>query len=192
MNQMLEKDEPAASRRTITGNDMNLTIRKATVEDSSELAVLMNLAGDGIPAFLWENMGDSGENPMAIGARRVARKEGGFSYLNAYVATCGGAIAGMLLGYKLSDPLDPGPLDEFPSVIRPLVELETLVPGSWYINAVATDAAYRREEVGRKLMKRAEQLAFESNAGVLSLIVAEENVPARRLYESLAYQVIAR
>lgn len=171
---------------------MKTTIRKAKIEDAPKLAELMNLAGEGIPAYLWECMADPGEEVMAFGTRRVAGTESGFSYTNAHVAERDGAIAGMLLGYRLPDPYETGPLDEIPAVVRPLVELEALVPGSWYVNAVATDSAYRGQGVGRMLMEEAERLAAESHATMLSLIVAEQNAAAYRLYEMLGYQVYAR
>lgn len=171
---------------------MKLTFHKAKVDDALKLAELMNIAGEGIPAHLWERMAGPDEDVLAFGACRVARTEGGFSYTNAYIAARAGVIAGMLLGYRLPDPYETGPLDESPSVVRPLVELEALVPGSWYVNAVATDAVYRGQGVGRKLMEWAEQLAVGSQADALSLIVAEENKGARRLYERLGYQDIAR
>ncbi|WP_232209240.1 GNAT family N-acetyltransferase [Alkalilimnicola ehrlichii MLHE-1] len=171
---------------------MDLSVRNAKAEDAPKLAELMNLAGEGIPAYLWGRMAGPGEDALAFGARRVARTEGGFSYTNTYVAEYDGAMAGMLLGYRLPDPYEAGPLDEIPVVVRPLIELEALVPGSWYINAVATDTAYRGQGVGRRLMDWAEHLAAASGAGVLSLIVAEENARARRLYEKLGYQAIAR
>lgn len=171
---------------------MRLTIRNANIEDSPILAEFMNLAGEGIPAYLRELMAGPGEDPMAFGARRVARTEGGFSYTNACVAAYDDAIAGMLLGYKLPDPYDAGPPEDIPEVVRPLIELESLVPGSWYINAIATDAAYRGRGVASSLMERAEQLAGRAHADALSLIVAEENLTARRLYEKLGYEGIAR
>jgi len=167
-------------------------IREARVEDASKLAELMNVAGEGIPAYLWEGMASPGEDVMAFGARRVAQPEGGFSYTNAHVAVYADQIVGMLVGYRLPDPHEVGPLDEIPAVVRPLVELEAEAPGSWYINAVATDAEYRGKGVGRKLLGLAEQLAGASGAGTISLIVAEENAGARRLYEILGYQIIAR
>ncbi|WP_111412238.1 GNAT family N-acetyltransferase [Billgrantia lactosivorans] len=171
---------------------METTIRKARVEDAPTLAELMNLAGEGIPAYLWERMAEPGEDVMAFGACRVARPEGGFSYANAHVAEVDTGIAGMLLGYRLDDPYDTGPMDELPAVVRPLVELEALVPGSWYVNAVATVSAYRGQGVGRRLMAQAERLAAESHARTMSLIVAEQNDRARRLYEELGYQAHAR
>ncbi len=171
---------------------MNTAIRKAKVDDAPRLAELMNMAGEGIPAHLWGRMAGPDEDVMRFGAQRVARAEGGFSYTNAYVAVCNGAVAGMLLGYRLPDPYEAGPLDEIPDVVRPLVALEALVPGSWYVNAVATDSAFRGHGIGHKLMEWAEQLAKVSDSGALSLIVAEENALARRLYENLGYETSAR
>ncbi len=167
-------------------------MRKAAVEDAPKLAELMNIAGEGIPAYLWERMAGPDEDVMTFGARRVAGTEGAFSYTNAYIAACDDTIVGMLLGYRLPDPYETGPLDAIPSVVQPLVELESRVPGSWYVNAVATESAQRGQGVGRRLMELAEQLADASNSDALSLIVAEENAGARQLYERLGYRNIAR
>ena len=171
---------------------MDVVIREAVPEDSARLAGLMNLAGEGIPAYLWGEMASPGEDVMAFGARRVAGTEGGFSYTNAHVATIDGMIAGMLLGYSLPDPYELGSLQDIPAVVRPLVQLESLAPGSWYINAIATEAAYRGQGVAGRLMRLAGQLARESGAQTLSLIVAEANVPACRLYAKLGYEIRAR
>ncbi len=171
---------------------MELKIHKAGVEHAARLAELMNMAGEGIPAHLWERIAGPEEDVLEFGARRVAQAEGGFSYTNAHIAEVDGEIAGMLLSYRLPDPHEIGPLEEVPPVVRPLVELEAEVPGSWYVNAVATDARYRGQGVGRKLMETAEQLASSSGAETLSLIVAEQNAGALRLYEKLGYQIIAR
>lgn len=171
---------------------MNVMLRRATLEDAAKLAELMNLAGEGIPAYLWKQMAEPGEDIMSFGARRVAREAGGFSYTNAHVAVCDDAIAGMILSYKLPDPYDSGSIEELPPVVRPLVELESQVPGTWYVNAVAADAQFIGQGVGRKLMEFAEQLAREAKTEIMSLIVAEENAPAMKLYQKLNYQVTAR
>lgn len=68
---------------------MKVTIKKAKGEDAPKLAVPMNIAGEGIPAWLWERMADPGEDVMAFGARRVARTEGDFSYTNALTLEIG-------------------------------------------------------------------------------------------------------
>lgn len=170
----------------------SLILRPATAADAPILAELMNVAGEGLPAFLWAGMADDDEDPMAVGARRVARPEGGFSHVHARVAEIAGDIAGMLLGYRLPDPYDLDDPASYPPVVLPLVELEALAPGSWYVNAVATTQAQRGRGVGTRLMALAESLAEETGARDVSLIVAEENAGARRLYERLGYRPVAR
>ena len=170
----------------------DLNIRRATPDDAAPLAELMNMAGDGIPAWLWARMAEPGEAPMDFGARRVAGNEGGFSYIHAHVATLDGDIAGMLLGYRLPDPHDTGSLEEVPAPVRPMLELEAMAPGTWYVNAVASAPAHRGHGIGTRLMQYAETLARESGAGGLSLIVARDNDRAVRLYQTLGYRETAR
>jgi ribosomal protein S18 acetylase RimI-like enzyme len=167
---------------------MAIEIRPALPEEAGELAVLMNMAGEGIPLYLWERMAEAGEEHMEVGARRVRRDEGGFSYRHAHVAQIGDAMAGMLLSYRLDDPYEVGNLDEYPEVVRPLVELEAMAPGSWYITAVAVSPDFRRRGVGTALMDFAEEQAREEDTGQISLIVADENRGAVELYEKLGYR----
>ncbi|MGY6519366.1 MAG: N-acetyltransferase family protein [Lysobacteraceae bacterium] len=170
---------------------MNTTLRNARIEDAPALVELMNMAGDGIPAYLWGLMAAPGEEAVSVGRRRVAGTEGGFSHTNAHVVESDGVVAGMLLGYRLPDPGESH-ADGVPAVVRPLLELESLAPGSWYINAVATAPGHRGRGVGSQLMAWAERLAQASDARSLSLIVAEANAGACRLYARLGYQVAAR
>lgn len=170
---------------------IDIVVRRATPEDARPLAELMNMAGEGLPAYLWSQHCGPDESALDFGTRRVAGTEGGFSHVNARVAEVGRRVAGMLLGYRLPEPDDPGDLDQCPPVVRPLLELEALAPGSWYVNAVATDPACRGQGVGTRLMAEAEALARDSGAATLSLIVAEGNAGAVRLYERLGYTRLA-
>jgi ribosomal protein S18 acetylase RimI-like enzyme len=167
-------------------------IRNAIPEDGTVLAELMNLAGEGLPSYLWSQLAGPGEDAMAVGARRVASVDGGFSYRHAHVLLRCGQVAGMLLGYRLPEHPDMSALEGCPKVVLPLLELEAQVPGSWYVNAVATMPGQRGLGVGTRLMQLAEQLALESAAAALSLIVAAENTGASRLYERLGYVAVAR
>jgi ribosomal protein S18 acetylase RimI-like enzyme len=169
----------------------DMTLRPASPADAPVLARLMNAAGEGLPAWLWSQMAEPGEDVMAFGSRRVAGDDSSFSYRNVHVGEVGSAIVGMLLGYRLADPYDAGDLDELPLVIRPLIELESMAPGSWYINAVATLPEVRGKGVGSRLMKLAEQLCRESGGGEISLIVARENTGAVRLYDRLGFRPVA-
>ena len=162
-------------------------IRPAGQDDASALARLINLAGEGIPLWLWRRDAASDEEAFAIGAQRAARDSGGFSYTNAHVAEVDGQVAAMLLGYRLPDPYDIDDLDEAPEVVRPLIELESQAPGSWYLNAIATFENFRGRGVGSRLMSLALERARESGATELSLIVAQENQGAFRLYQREGY-----
>jgi hypothetical protein len=114
------------------------TYRPATKADASALAVLVDIAGEGLPAHLWSTLKAPGESILEVGRERATREEGGFTYRNAIVAEAGGEIAACLVGYRLDDSYDLGNLEEIPELVRPLVLLEAKAPGSWYINVLAT------------------------------------------------------
>lgn len=171
---------------------MKTTIRPARREDAADLARLIDLAGEGMPCWLWAQSAAPGQTPEEVGRERAAREEGGFSYRNARVCVDGrGRIAGMLLSYRLPDPYElPGP-GELPPVVRPLVRLEASAPGSWYVNAVAVYPGFRGSGIGANLMALAAELACAAGADSVSLIVASTNTGAKRLYERLGYTLAA-
>lgn len=170
-----------------------MNIRNARPEDAPALARLIDIAGEGIPSWLWSRSAESGQTAEQVGCERAAREEGGFSYRNARVCVdTSGHIIGMLLSYRQPDPYELPDLAELPAVVRPLVELEAAAPGTWYVNALATFPESRGLGAGTRLMGLAESMAREAGAPGLSLIVAEENAGAKRLYERLGYRVTAR
>lgn len=167
-----------------------MIMRDATVDDARDLAFLIDLAGEGLPRSLWRLMAGRGEDPLAVGARRAARDDGSFSYRNAKILEIDGSVAGMLLSYGLPDPYDLGDLDDYPAVVRPLVELEAEAAGSWYINAVATYERFRGRGVASALMSACAETARQAGASGISLIVASENRKAYDLYLRLGYRQI--
>ena len=91
-----------------------------------------------------------------FGRSRAAREEGNFSYKNATVAEVDGEVVACLVDYPLDDPYDTGDLNDLPEVVRPLVELESKAPGSWYINVVAAFPEFRGQGIGARLLALAE------------------------------------
>ena len=166
-----------------------MEINNATCEDAAELAYLINLAGEGIPEFLWQGMIEDTESPLEVGAKRAAREEGGFSYRNAKVIRQDGKVAGMIISYQLDDPYETGELSEYPDVVRPLIELEAQAPGSWYINAIATSEQHRGMGIASTLLEDAEQQARAQGVSSMSIIVASENPTAKTLYLNQGYQL---
>jgi ribosomal protein S18 acetylase RimI-like enzyme len=164
-----------------------LETKPAQQHHAADLARLINLAGEGLPAHLWHGMIEGNESPLDVGARRAARKDGAFSYTNARICVENNEVLGMIVAYRLPDPYEIGELSDYPDVIRPLIELEARAPGSWYINAIATYPRHRGKGVARRLMADTEGRAAAAGCDAVSLIVAAENATAVRLYRHLDY-----
>jgi ribosomal protein S18 acetylase RimI-like enzyme len=161
-------------------------IRPGAVEDASLLAELVNYAGEGLPLYLWSRMAEPGESAWDVGRRRAAREEGSFSYRNATIIEHDGDAAGCLIGYAIPDDPTPIPSD-MPAMFVALQELENLVPGTWYVNVLAVQPAFRGLGLGTKLLALAEERARADGRRGLSVITSDDNVGARRLYERCGY-----
>jgi ribosomal protein S18 acetylase RimI-like enzyme len=133
-----------------------------------------------------------GKSAIEIGRERARREEGGFSYRNATIAEIGGEIAACLVDYRLDEPYDTGGLDSMPELVQPLVKLESKVPGSWYVNVLATFPEFCRKGIAAALLAIAEQKARKERAPSLSVIVASWNEAATRLYARAGYSARAR
>lgn len=164
--------------------------RRARLDDAPQLADLVNFAGEGVPLYLWGKMAMPGETAWDVGRRRAARDDGGFSWRNAYVADIGGNAVACLIGYGIPDTPEPIAADTSPMFI-PLMELESLAPGTWYVNVLATYPEHRGQGIGSGLLGLAETLAMDDGKRGLSVIVSDSNTGARRLYERCGYVEIA-
>jgi ribosomal protein S18 acetylase RimI-like enzyme len=165
--------------------------RPARKADASALAVLVDIAGEGMPAYMWSTLASPGQSLLEVGRERAQREEGGFSYRNAVVAELDGEIVASLVGYRLDDPYEFGVLEEMPEIVHPLVKLEAKAPGSWYVNVLATFPEFRRSGIGAQLLAIAEDKAREQGAPSLSVIVGSWNEGAARLYGRAGYAAIA-
>ena len=172
---------------------MTPTFRPARKADAAALAVLVDIAGEGMPAFMWSMLAAPGQSLLELGRERAQREAGGFSYRNSIVAEIDGEVAASLVGYRLDDPYDlEASLAETPEIVRPLVRLEAQAPGSWYVNVLATFPEFRRQGIAARLLEIAAQKARAQGAPSLSVIVASWNAPAARLYASAGYAGLAR
>lgn len=147
------------------------------------------MAGEGIPAFFWAQEAREDESVLQAGARILNNEVENFSYRNMQVAALDGVIAGMLLAYRLPDTDAVEDLERLPRFIRPLVELEQCVPGSFYINMLATFPQFRGRSVGTQLMNLVDALARKAGCDQSSIEVFEQNEGALRLYLRLGYRV---
>ena len=103
----------------------------------------------------------------------------------------GGAVAACLLGYPAED--EPSPIaPDTPPVFVPLLELEALAPGSWYLNVLATYDGFRGKGCGSALLAEAEAITRPTGCKTISLITADTHLDAQRLFAAKGYTEIAR
>ncbi len=165
--------------------------RPATIDDAPVLAELVNYASEGMALYLWEQMAEPGETVWDVGRRRAARDDGSFSYRNADIIEHDGEAAGCLIGYEIADEVEPVP-DDTPALFRPLMELENLAPGTWYVNVLAVVPDHRNKGLGEALLARADNIGRDLGKRGMSLIVSDGNPNAQRLYERCGYEVAAQ
>ena len=168
--------------------------RWATKQDAAALAELINMASHGLALYWWEKVAKESGDTTAweVGRQRAQRETGSFSYRNAVLREVDGEVTAALIGYPLAEVPDPSRFDDLPQLFVALQELEDLVPGTWYINVLATVPAMRGQGLGRGLLKVADDLARQSRCNGLSLIVVDSNTGARRLYERSGYEELAQ
>ncbi len=164
-------------------------IRPAQPADAAALADFINEAGGGLPLYFWtQAAGDL--DPWTYGQQRAARDEGDFSWKNAHVIERSPTVLAMLLGFRIeASDLETS---ELPELVRPLVELEQLAVGSFYINALAVDPSHRGRGYGGELLALSHALAAKEGCHQISLQNFTNNPRARQLYQRNGFVEVAR
>ncbi|GBE44237.1 MAG TPA: GNAT family N-acetyltransferase [Rhizobiales bacterium] len=172
--------------------DPSLHLRPAAPDDAEVLCELINIAGEGLPLYVWEHMAEEGESAWAFGRRRARREEGDFSYRNATIAEIEGETAACMIGYPIADRPEDIDTGTMPAIFVPLKELENLAAGSWYTDILSVYPQYRGRGLGTGLLEVAAARAGELGRKRLSLVITDANTRARRLYERCGYVERAR
>lgn len=128
-----------------------------------------------------------GQDPWEVGrARQTERVREG----QIVVVDFGDGAVASLTGYPIGS--EPKPIgNDFPALFRPLQELENKALESWYVNVLACYPEYRGQGLGSRLLNLAEQIARDGELRRMSVIVANNNAGARRLYERHGYEEVA-
>ena len=163
-------------------------LRLAMRRDARALAELVNFAGEGLPLHLWTKIAGPRADPWEIGRERQEAK---VDSANIVVVDEGDGVLAAMTGYVVGP--EPEPVtDEMPPLFRPLQELENLAPESWYVNVLAAYPHARGRGYGTRLLQLADEFAREAGLDRLSIIVADLNDGARRLYERRGFSETAR
>src|SRR5262245_32780635 len=170
---------------------MVLSIAPAEKIDAAGLAVLADIAGHGLPSWLWHRAKekDGYHSVMEVGRERVLSDDHVLSHRSMVAAKVNGELAGMLLDYRLNEPNSEVDIAESGPIIGPLLKLENRVPRSWYVNMLAVFRQFRGQGIGRKLLDESAKRAIGAGCRDMSIIVEDDN-PARRLYEAFGFESI--
>ena len=170
---------------------MALTIAPAEKADAAGLAVLCDIAGHGLPSWLWYpvKVRDGYYSVMEVGRERVLSDDHALSHRKMIAAKVDGELAGMLVDYPLAKPNSETDIAEVGPVIGPMLVLENYVTGSWYVNMLAVFRQFRGQGVGWQLLDESRKRADAAGCTELSIIVEDDN-PARRLYEAFGFEAI--
>jgi ribosomal protein S18 acetylase RimI-like enzyme len=169
---------------------LHAPFRRARPEDARAVAELIDMAGGGVRSLLWEAEAAEGEGPLDVGARLVAQPAGHLSFANAVVGDEGGRVTCVLFGYR--SEIELSDLADAPDILHPVIRLAAQAPDTWHVDSVAVAPPFRRRGLGTRLLRIADALAAEEGLTQTSLIVAEANEGARRLYEREGYRCVAR
>jgi ribosomal protein S18 acetylase RimI-like enzyme len=161
----------------------SVLFRPAQPFDVPNLVCLIDSAGRGLPVWLWSTLRQPGQSAIEVGRQRILTKtDHPFYYKNWTVAEVDGAVVGALMGCVTSESYRRDDANELPQVFVPLLELEALAGGSWYLNVLAVYPEFRGQGIGTALLSEAEAIARATGASRISIIVEDANAGAFKLY----------
>ena len=168
-----------------------ITIRPAIKADASEVALLVNIATHGGVGIGWRHdaRAEGTYDPAEVGRLDMLDETSDLNWRNAFMAESDGEVVGMLLGYPEPDVMPALPAVE--GFLRPIIELEWLTAGNWFVSMLAVHAPWRGKGIGGKLMATAEEKRAQTGRRGIALIVEDENTGARGLYERGGFAVAA-
>lgn len=161
----------------------SVRFRRAQESDVPDLLCLIDSASRGLALWLWSTLREPGQATLEVARHRLRTQTASpLHYGGFIVAEIDGAIAGALTGRLIPIPYDRGDSADLPNVFAPLLELEAVAAGSWYITIMSVYPEFRGQGVGSALLGEAENTARHTAAPQVSLIVEEANAGALKLY----------
>jgi ribosomal protein S18 acetylase RimI-like enzyme len=153
----------------------------------------MDMASRGLVNWVWTTIAEPGQSALEVGRDRLRNRADLPSHYSRWiVAEQDGEVAGGFAGYVVPDPYDAGDISDLPKVYGPLLELEALAAGSWFLMAIAVYPDFRRQGLGSALLGAAKETARKSGVERITLTVSTANENAGRLYGRHGFNEIGR
>ena len=127
------------------------------------------------------------DHSVLSAARRLVLEDRNlpYHYSRAHVLEFDGRVAGGLIGGLTGE--EPS-LKDWAPYLEPLATLENRVPGYWNVLAIAIYPEFRGQGLASKLLDHAVQLASQSGARGLSIVVEDSNTAAITLYKKKGFE----
>jgi ribosomal protein S18 acetylase RimI-like enzyme len=171
-----------------SGGASEIALRPALLSDVPVIERLVDIASSGLARYVLSAAAAPAEKPREASIRVISGDQGFLSWRCTTLAEVGGVVAGMMMTSRIAEAWD-APIDP-PAVLRPQAGLRARAIGAQHVTFLATLARFRGRGIGWALLTHAERLA--DGAVGLSLIVADPNPPARRLYDRFGFHETAR
>ena len=168
-------------------------LRPATKQDAVQLAVLMDIASHGLVSWYWSTLVSVGQSPLEIGRDRLQGRHDLSSHFSHWtIAEIEGEIVGAFAGYVIPNPYNPGDVKDLPKVYAPILELESLAAGYWYLMSLSVYPEFRRKGIGSSLLQAAILQAKGYPVNHMTLTVSSANKEALALYSQIGFNEMAR
>ena len=165
-----------------------LQFRTATEDDCTELALIRDIAGRRMPAYLWSEEVVQGQSCFEYGREKIRNDVNNTAYFkNWQVAESKSKFVGAFFGFSVDDPYPEFDLDSVPECFRPCIELERVASGCWLLQAIAILPQYRGKGLARQLLEKAESVAKDFGKNRIALQVEEVNGVAFKTYKRNGY-----
>lgn len=165
-----------------------ISIRPAGRGDVPAIVHLLDIATYGYVSHVFGVLCGPGADLYQVVKERVEDPASALSYEKAQMAEYNGKVAGFVMCETIPDPADLV-LADTPDVFRPLLELESMAPGTTLVNFLAAFAEMRGHGIGKRLMTEAEKRRGPNG---MSLTIHDLNDGARKLYEGLGFREAGR
>lgn len=166
----------------------DIQFRPGRISDAADLAILLDAASRRLAAWFWSTMAEPGQSWPEVGRARIrGNPESPTYHSNWVVAEVDGATAGGLNCYLIPASYEAGDAARLPVNFTPMLELEAVARGTWYVQVASVFPEFRGMGIGTALLTRAEALAREAGAGRMSIIVESANERAHALYRRFGF-----
>lgn len=173
---------------------MQYTIRQAKKEESYELAMMVNQAGQGpgtrgLDFSGWSAEAKKEQDPFEVGQKELEKDKDVYSYTNIRVLEVDGEKAALAMCFE-AWKRTPEEIEEIPELFRIFKHLTNTIPGKFYLDSLAAKPEFRGQGLGQIMLDDCIDLAKTRGYAAVYLIAFEKNVAGIGLYQKNGFKEV--